>query len=424
MISKEECQQMVSLLKREVLPAIGCTEPVAVALCAARAAEKLGSLPEKVEVELSMNVLKNAMGVGIPGTGMIGLPIAIALGMMVGKSSYMLEILKEVTPEAVERSKKYIDENRISIRLKEDAPDGLYIKVYAYGTEGNKVTAIIRGEHTHFVEDDAVEAIPCADNTEKAEQTSSLSLQRIYNFIVEVPIEEIAFIEESAKMNMAAAEQALKANYGHRVGNMLTDNANRAMVGDGTLTHIMAYTCAACDARMSGASIQVMSNSGSGNQGIAATVPVAVYARDHKVAYETFVRALALSNLTAIYIKQSLGRLSALCGCIVASTGTCCAITYMMGGSFAQICYAVKNMIANLTGMICDGAKPGCSLKLSSGVGTAMLSAMLAMQNSSVSNLEGIIDMDVDRSIHNLTSIGREAMQETNRMVVDIMTRK
>ena len=417
---------MISLMQHEVVPAIGCTEPVAVALCAARAAEKLGSLPERVEVELSMNVLKNAMGVGIPGTGMIGLPIAIALGMMVGKSSYKLEVLKDVTPEAVERGKQYIDEGRINIRLKEDAPDGLYIKVCAY-LVGRSETAIICGEHTRFVEE-GMEYVNTtatgASETDTSNSVTSLTLRRIYDFITEVPIEDIAFIEESAKMNMAAAELSLDANYGHRVGNMLTEGTNRAMVGDGTLTHIMAYTCAACDARMSGAPIQVMSNSGSGNQGIAATVPVAVYARDHEVEHETFVRAVALSNLTAIYIKQSLGRLSALCGCIVASTGSCCAITYMMGGSFEQICFAVKNMIANLTGMICDGAKPGCSLKLSSGVGTAMLSAMLAMQNSAVSSVEGIIDEDVDRSIHNLTSIGREAMQETNRMVVDIMTRK
>lgn len=426
MLSREERQQMISLMQHEVVPAIGCTEPVAVALCAARAAEKLGSLPERVEVELSMNVLKNAMGVGIPGTGMIGLPIAIALGMMVGKSSYKLEVLKDVTPEAVERGKQYIDEGRINIRLKEDAPDGLYIKVCAYLVERSE-TAIICGEHTRFVEE-SMEYVNTtatgASETDTSNSVTSLTLRRIYDFITEVPIEDIAFIEESAKMNMVAAELSLDANYGHRVGNMLTEGTNRAMVGDGTLTHIMAYTCAACDARMSGAPIQVMSNSGSGNQGIAATVPVAVYARDHEVEHETFVRAVALSNLTAIYIKQSLGRLSALCGCIVASTGSCCAITYMMGGSFEQICFAVKNMIANLTGMICDGAKPGCSLKLSSGVGTAMLSAMLAMQNSAVSSVEGIIDEDVDRSIHNLTSIGREAMQETNRMVVDIMTRK
>lgn len=427
MLTVEERRQIISLLHHEVVPAMGCTEPVAVALCAARATELLGVLPEHVEVELSMNVLKNAMGVGIPGTGMVGLPIAIALGMIVGKSSYGLEVLRDTTSQAVEQGKRYIDEGRICICLKENAPDDLYIKVCV--SHGDKAEiAVICGEHTRFVAPDSFDTeqaeVATGNKTVSADSGITLSMRSIYDFITEVPIDEIAFIEDSATMNMAAAEQALDAKYGHRVGNMLSEGANRILVGDSTLAHVMAYTCAACDARMSGAPILVMSNSGSGNQGIAATVPVAVYARDHKIDYDTFIRALALSNLTAIYIKQSLGRLSALCGCIVASTGSCCAITYMMGGSYEQICYAVKNMIANLTGMICDGAKPGCSLKLSSGVGTAMLSAMLAMQDCSVGKLEGIIDDDVDRSIHNLTSIGREAMKETNRMVVDIMTKK
>ena len=424
MLNKEERVQIISLLQREVVPAMGCTEPVAVALCAARAAELLGALPERVEVELSMNVLKNAMGVGIPGTGMIGLPIAIALGMIVGKSEYQLEVLKDVTPEAVKRGRRYIDEGRIAIRLKEDAPDGLYIKVLAHG-DGRTEKAVICGTHTRFVDDECRAASDVKDAPSAQEsQEVSLCLRTIYDFVTQAPLEEIAFIEESGKMNMSAAETAFQSSYGHKVGKMLQNENKRTLVGDGTLAHVMAYTCSACDARMSGATISVMSNSGSGNQGIAATVPVAVYARDHQVDHETYVRALALSNLTAIYIKQSLGRLSALCGCIVASTGASCAITYMMGGSYEQICFAVKNMIANLTGMICDGAKPSCSLKLSSGVSTAMLSAMLAMQNASVTSVEGIIDEDVDRSIHNLTSIGREAMNETNRMVVDIMTSK
>ena len=424
MLNKEERVQIISLLQREVVPAMGCTEPVAVALCAARAAELLGALPERVEVELSMNVLKNAMGVGIPGTGMIGLPIAIALGMIVGKSEYQLEVLKDVTPEAVERGRRYIDEGRIAIRLKEDAPDGLYIKVLAHG-DGRTEKAVICGTHTRFVDDECCAASDVKDAPSAQEsQEVSLCLRTIYDFVTQAPLEEIAFIEESGKMNMSAAETAFQSSYGHKVGKMLQNENKRTLVGDGTLAHVMAYTCSACDARMSGATISVMSNSGSGNQGIAATVPVAVYARDHQVDHETYVRALALSNLTAIYIKQSLGRLSALCGCIVASTGASCAITYMMGGTYEQICFAVKNMIANLTGMICDGAKPSCSLKLSSGVSTAMLSAMLAMQNASVTSVEGIIDEDVDRSIHNLTSIGREAMNETNRMVVDIMTSK
>lgn len=425
MLNKKEREQIISLMQHEVVPAMGCTEPVAVALCAARTAELMGTLPERVEVELSMNVLKNAMGVGIPGTGMIGLPIAIALGMIVGKSEYKLEVLKEVTPEAVERGKRYIDEGRIAIRLKEDAPDGLYIKVTGYA-EGRTEAAIICGEHTRFVSDECCVASTTgqASPEQSDAEEVKLCLRTIYDFVTQAPIEEIAFIEESGRMNMAAAEKAFQSSYGHKVGKMLNDKETQPLVGDGTLAHVMAYTCSACDARMSGATISVMSNSGSGNQGIAATVPVAVYARDHKVDHDTYVRALALSNLTAIYIKQSLGRLSALCGCIVASTGASCAITYMMGGSYEQICFAVKNMIANLTGMICDGAKPSCSLKLSSGVSTAMLSAMLAMQNGSVTSVEGIIDEDVDRSIRNLTSIGREAMEETNRMVVGIMTSK
>lgn len=423
----EDHKRIIALLKHEVVPAMGCTEPVAVALCAARVAELLGTLPERVKVELSMNVLKNAMGVGIPGTGMIGLPIAIFLGMRIGKSSYGLEVLKDNHAQAVEEGKQYIEEGRISIALDENAPDGLYIKVHAEG-DGRTSEAIICGEHTRFIyeaiDDEVLRKEDVKARASEEHDEPTLTMSKIYDFVTQTPIEEISFIEDSATMNMAAAEQSLKACYGHGVGVMLQGSAQNSMVGSGTLTNCMAYTCAACDARMAGAPISVMSNSGSGNQGIAATVPVAVYARDHKIEHETFVRALTLSNLTAIYIKQSLGRLSALCGCIVASTGASCAITYMMGGTFAQICYAVKNMIANLTGMICDGAKPSCSLKLSSGVATAMLSAMLAMQDCSVNQFEGIIDKDVDKSIRNLTSIGREAMQETNRMVVDIMTHK
>ena len=175
---------------------------------------------------------------------------------------------------------------------------------------------------------------------------------------------------------------------------------------------------------MGGAMIPVMSNSGSGNQGICATNPVAVYATENENTEEELVRALTLSHLTAIYIKQSLGKLSALCGCVVASIGSSCGITYLMGGDYTRVCHAVKNMIANLTGMICDGAKPSCALKISSGVSTALLSALLSMEGKHVTAAEGIIDEDVDRSIQNLTSIGKEAMCSTDEMVLNIMTNK
>ena len=205
---------------------------------------------------------------------------------------------------------------------------------------------------------------------------------------------------------------------------MLHSGVAKNIFGDTLFTNILAHTSGACDARMSGAMVPVMSNSGSGNQGLTSTVPVVVYGEQTKASHEQMVRALVLSHLTVIYIKQSLGRLSALCGCVVAATGSACGITYLMGGGFEEVSGAVKNMVANLTGMICDGAKPSCSLKLSSGVSTAVLSAMMAMEHRCVSKLEGIIDDDVDRSIRNLTDIGRDAMMQTDAMILKIMTSK
>ena len=251
-----------------------------------------------------------------------------------------------------------------------------------------------------------------------------LTLRKVYDFAMTTPIDEIRFILETRNLNKNAAERSFKGNYGHQLGRTLNSQNTNLMMGNNTFTHILSYTSAACDARMAGAMIPVMSNSGSGNQGITATLPVVVYAEDHGKSEEELIRALTLSHLTVIYIKQSLGRLSALCGCVVAATGSSCGITYLMGGNYEQVTYAVKNMIANITGMICDGAKPSCALKLASGVSTAVLSAVLAMENKCVTSVEGIIDDDVDRSIRNLTLIGSQGMNETDKLVLDIMTNK
>jgi L-cysteine desulfidase len=224
--------------------------------------------------------------------------------------------------------------------------------------------------------------------------------------------------------NLKAAKESLKGNYGHCLGKTMDRPLSRGIFGNSIFSHIIAKTASACDARMGGAMIPVMSNSGSGNQGICATNPVAVYAEENENTEEELIRGLTLSHLSAIYIKQSLGKLSALCGCVVASIGSSCGITYLMGGDYKDVCHAVKNMIANLTGMICDGAKPSCSLKICSGVSTALLSALLAREGKYVTSAEGIIDHDVDQSIHNLTSIGKEAMCSTDDMVLEIMTHK
>ena len=420
MIEKEIRDRIIALVHKEVVPAIGCTEPMAVALCTAKATEQLGCRPERIEALLSANILKNAMGVGIPGTGMIGLPIAIALGALIGKSEYQLEVLKDLTPEALEEGKQYINEKRIDIRLKEGICDKLYIEVIC--SAGDKRSeAIIAGSHTHFVSGDASYSRTSSSDDD---DEIALNMRLVYDFATTAPLDEIRFIEEARKLNMDAAREALKGNYGHNLGKTIDRPLSKGIFGNSIFAHIISRTASACDARMGGAMIPVMSNSGSGNQGICATNPVCVYAKENENTEEELLRALMLSHLTAIYIKQSLGKLSALCGCVVASIGSSCGITYLMGGDYERICHSVKNMIANLTGMICDGAKPSCSLKITSGVSTALLSALLAMEGKCVSSSEGIVDDSVDKSIHNLTSIGADAMCKTDDMVLNIMTSK
>jgi L-cysteine desulfidase len=402
---------------------------MAVALCTARATELLGTRPEEINVLLSANILKNAMGVGIPGTGMIGLPIAVALGALIGKSEYQLEVIKDLTPKSLEEGKKYICENRINIGLKPGKCDKLYIEVTcsAHGSR-DKATAIIARTHTHFIYE-ALNDKVTLDNRSGGSESSSgddvrLNMKMVWDFAMNMPADKLRFFLNVRDVNMRAAAESLKGNYGHCLGKTMDRPLSHGIFGNSIYSHIISKTASACDARMGGAMIPVMSNSGSGNQGICATNPVAVFAMENENTEEELIRALCLSHLTAIYIKQSLGRLSALCGCVVASIGSSCGITYLMGGDYKRVCYSVKNMIANLAGMICDGAKPSCALKISSGVSTAMLSAMLSIEGKHVTAAEGIIDEDVDRSIRNLTSIGKEAMCETDDMVLDIMTHK
>ena len=427
MITETERKRIIDLIHQEVVPAIGCTEPIAVALCVAKATETLGVKPEKINVLLSANILKNAMGVGIPGTGMIGLPIAIALGALIGKSEYQLEVLKDSTPDVVEEGKRFIEEKRIHISLKENIEEKLYIEVCCEAGD-DKAIAVIAGGHTTFIyierNGEVLFQKQHTASCEKEEECLELTLRKVYDFALNTPLDEISFILETARLNKAVAERSFEGNYGHGLGKMLRGTYEHKVMGDSVFSHILSYTSGACDARMAGAMIPVMSNSGSGNQGISATLPVLVFAEENDKSEEELIRALMLSHLTVIYIKQSLGRLSALCGCVVAATGSSCGITWLMGGTYDQVAYAVQNMIANLTGMICDGAKPSCALKVTTGVSTAVLSAIMAMENRCVTSVEGIIDEDVDQSIRNLTKIGSKGMNETDKLVLEIMTGK
>lgn len=411
--------EILRLLKQEVIPAIGCTEPVAVALCVARAKELLGTRPQHIRVVLSKNIYKNAMAVGIPNTGMTGLPIAIALGATIGKSELKLEVLRDTTRQAVDEAKHYLNELALEITVDPDAPDILYIHTEAEA-DGKKAEATIKGGHTCFVADKNASSIAA----EESKENNDLTLRQVFDYAQTVDLEDVQFLLDGAKMNMSAAERSFMNNYGHGLGRMLHSGQCASIFGDTLFTKILSYTSGACDARMAGAMVPVMSNSGSGNQGISCSVPVYMYALEHNCFEEDTLRALTLSNLTEIYIKQSLGRLSALCGCVVASTGSAVGITYLMGGGYEEITFAIKNMIANISGMICDGAKPGCSLKVTSGVATAILSASLAIQHSYAAADEGIVEEDIDRTIRNLTRIGREGMVQTDDLILDIMTHK
>ncbi|MCQ2310823.1 MAG: L-serine ammonia-lyase, iron-sulfur-dependent, subunit alpha [Paludibacteraceae bacterium] len=399
---------ILHILHREVIPAIGCTEPIAVALCVARAKEQLGVEPDAIEVQLSKNIYKNALSVGIPNTGMTGLPIAVALGATIGRSEWQLEVLRDTTPEAVAYAREYMEQIPIRISIVPDAPDVLYIHTTVHkGAQQAQSTTV--GSHTGQID---------TSDTNHQQESKLSSFRQVYDYALNVQTQDVLFLLDGAEMNLRAAEYAFEHPCGHCLGRILAKHDN------GIFERILAYTSGACDARMSGAMVSVMSNSGSGNQGISCSVPVLLYARHIGASEEQTIRALTLSNLTVIYIKQSLGRLSALCGCVVAATGSAVGITMLKGGQYEETTYAIKNMIANISGMICDGAKPGCALKVTSGVATAVIAASLAMEHSYPEATEGIIDEDIDCTIHNLTRIGHDGMSQTDDLILQIMSSK
>lgn len=438
-ISEKRRAEIIELVKREVKPALGCTEPAAVSLAVARSHEALREAgyknPEKIEVEVSANILKNGMGVGIPGTGIVGLRIAAALGVTCGRSCYGLEVLKEVGAGSIDEAKEMVRQNMVAISLA-DTPKKLYIKARLL-SGGHSATTVIEEDHDNItsVQLDGIEVrqdqsrAVCVSHEVKGEAERSimdykLSVKEIVEFVKSVPFGEIEFILESVTMNRALADEGLKGNYGLNVGRTIMENMKGKILGDSLLTYAMAVTSAASDARMDGCTLPAMSNSGSGNQGITATLPVISFAEREGAEKETLARALILSHLVAIHIKGYLGKLSALCGCVIASTGSSCGIVYLRGGGYREVCNAIKNMVGNITGMVCDGAKAGCALKVASGVSSAVQSAILAMNGICVASRDGIIEESIEKTIENLGVIGSRGMAGTDKMILDIMVNK
>lgn len=418
-----ERQNIIDLIHREVVLAMGCTEPVAVALAAAKARETLGSIPDRVEVLLSKNVFKNAMGVGIPGTGMIGLPIAVAMGVVEGQSSRMLEVLS-LSKEQVDNAKRWLDANGscVCINVK-DTNEKLYIECVCHKGD-DTAQAIIAHKHTRFVRvlrngEVLFEQRDVASETIDDACDVQLSVRKVYDFATTAPLEELEFINDTVKYDLQASEKGLTGDYGLTTGKLLMNMAN----GDVVHTTV-AKTVAASDARMDGCTIPVYSNSGSGNQGIACTIPVYEYGALKNCSYETITRAMIMSHLMSIYVKRGIGRLSALCGVVNASIGVTSALTYMQGGGYKQITFAIKNMINTLTGMLCDGAKPSCALKVATGIYSAFVTAELALHTKVVDETDGLSEDDIDRSVQNVGKIGKDGMNDTDDMILEIMTNK
>ncbi len=420
----------INLLKAEIVPALGCTEPIAVALAVAKARETLGETPTSIKLFLSPNIFKNGMGVGIPGTGMIGLHIAAALGAVFGKSSQGLELLTGISDNVVDEAKTIVDNNRVSIEIKEGI-EKLYIEAICSNSDGEWAKAVITERHSNIVlvEKNGV-VIECNENQDtNAEDRSlkekiSLTVEAIFDFITRVPFADIEFILTTVDYNDAIAQEGLSKEYGLSVGRKLKEYIEKGILSDDLMNNAMYLTAAASDARMSGSTLPVMSNSGSGNQGITATLPVYSAAKSLKSDKETLARALVLSHLVVIHIKNYLGRLSALCGCAVAAIGAGCGVSYLMGGGLKESIYTIKNMVGNITGMVCDGAKEGCALKVSTGVSAAIQSALLALEGIVISSNDGIIDEDIEKTIQNFGRVGSEGMNQTDKLLLDIMVSK
>ena len=441
----ERQADIIGLIHKEVKPALGCTEPIAVALAVAKAVEILSDHCDgcncplwrqtadfRIEVAVSGNILKNGMGVGIPGTGMTGLPVAAALGAVCGDSSLGLEVLHNLSEGTVARARELVAAKKVVISLA-DTSRLLYIKATVSLSQGLQAStevdphasAVIEDDHDKIVETSFADRILMSSESGTAVKERStldygLTVREIYDFASTAAFDDIRFILEDRTLNLALAEEGLKGDYGLRVGKAIREN-QLEVFGDDFMSFAMGMTAAASDARMAGCTLPAMSNSGSGNQGITVSMPVISYALRYGISDEPLARALILSNLVAIHIKGYLGKLSALCGCVVASTGSACGIVYLQGGSYTQICAAIKNMIGNITGMVCDGAKAGCAMKVASGVSSAIQSAVLALRGTCIGETDGIIEDDIEKTIRNVGRIGSQGMQSTDRMILDIM---
>lgn len=422
--------ELIRAVKLNVRPAVGCTEPVSLALASAIAASHLAGTPVRIEARVSPNLMKNGMGVTVPGTGMVGLPIAAAVGALGGDPETGLEVLKSASVKAIAAAKLMLASGRVQVTIQEPCEEVLYSCVEIF-TADESATVTIAGGHTNVtrIEKNGAVLYENKAGLQHEEEVQVYHLERftlrdIVEFAEGVPLEEIGFILDAALLNGELSREGLRAQYGLHIGSTLQRQRERGLLAKDLLSDILIRTTAASDARMGGACLPAMSNSGSGNQGITATMPVVVVAEHLGCDREQLTRALILSHLTAIYIHYQLPSLSALCAATTAAMGSAAGIAWMINGSYRTIAMAISSMIGDVSGMICDGASNSCAMKVSTSAASAWKSVLMALDNTAVTGNEGIVADDVEQSIRNLCALACQSMQYTDRQIIKIMADK
>lgn len=421
MLDKKLEENFIAILEEELLPAMGCTEPIALAYAAARAREILGREPEKIVAKCSGNMIKNVRCVSIPNSGgMIGIEAACALGALAGSAEMCMEVLEAVKDEGRKAAAEFVKKGACTVEFL-DSEIPLHFVIEEYAGESRALVEV-RHSHTNIVlmERDG-EVLLKKDGAEAdkgcSADRSGLTIEAIKEFADEVQVSKIRHLfDRQIQYNMDIAYEGMSGNYGLGIGRMI-----RETYAESVVTRMKAYTSAASEARMGGCDMPVIINSGSGNQGIASSVPVIVYAREKNVQSEKLYRALAFSSLLTTYQKEFIGKLSAFCGAVSASCASAAAITYLAGGTIRQIKDTIDNTLANIPGIICDGAKISCAAKIASSLDAAMMAHYLAMQNKAYEAYTGILKEEAGETISCVGYIGKVGMKQTDKEIIKLM---
>lgn len=417
-----------SILEKELVIALGCTEPVAIALAAATAKSYAKGQIEEIVLKASGNIIKNAKSVGIPGMTSRGLDFAAALGAAAGDPLKQLEVLDGLTFEDELSALKLIEEGKVSSG-QADTPKRLYIEV-SLKTNQQTSRVVISDNHSNItlieVDGQIVYTGGCENIGIQSdeEELVTLTIDEIVEWVQTVEISSLSVVKKSIELNRAIGKEGLSGDFGLNVGKTIKENVKKGILSDDIATAAMSLASAGSDARMAGSTLPVMANTGSGNQGIAVTLPVVAVAEKLQVSEEEMIRAVALSHLITIHIKSKFGRLSALCGVTAAGMGASGAMVYLLGGHLQQIKAAIQNTIGNVSGMICDGAKAGCAMKVSTCSNVAVQSALLALNNKEIKSTDGFIHDDVEKSIESFCKLGNEGTRHTDELILKLMMEK